>query len=309
MKGLHSSLPLKTPLRCLVAVFVFVVLPCAVARDVVFAYYNVENYLPMSRKVGDRVVQNAPKPDNEVRAVVQMLKTIKPDILGLAEMGDRKMVAHLQARLRAAGMSLPHVEWVAGDDENERHLVLLSKYPIVARNSISEVPIEVSGKRHRMGRGILDATVRIDSDYELRLVGIHLKSKRPVPMYDQQTFRNREASVVRAHIREILTENPKTNLLVFGDFNDTKNEFPVREILGPPGGTTSLRDLYLRDRFGLTWTHFWSYADVYSRIDYIMASQGLWPEIRLKRSGIGSGREWVEASDHRPVFTTISAVE
>ena len=300
---------MKTPLRCLAVFFVFLVLPCAIARDVVFAYYNVENYIPMSRKQGDKVVPNAPKPENEVRAVVQMLKTIRPDIIGLAEMGDRKILADFQSKLRAAGMNFRHVEWVRGDDGNERHLAVLSKFPIVSSRSLSEVPLELSGRRYRMGRGILDATVLVDSKYRMRLVGVHLKSKRPVPMYDQQAFRNKEAVIVRSHIQKILSANPQENLLVFGDFNDTKNEFPIREILGAPGAPTSLRDLYLKDRFGLTWTHFWSYADVYSRIDYLMASNGLWPELRLKRSGIGSGREWSEASDHRPVFTTISAVE
>jgi len=295
-----------TTLRCFVAVFVFVLLPDAAARDVVFAYYNVENYLAMDRKSGDRILKNAPKPEKEVQALVQVLKAIKPDILGLAEMGDRKMLADFQSRLRRAGMNLPHVEWVRGEEENERHLALLSKYPIVSRDSQADVPIEMGGKRHRMGRGILDATIQIDPDYRLRLVGIHLKSKRPVPMYDQQSFRNKESSIVRSHVRKILAANPDENLLVFGDFNDTKNEFPVREILGPPGGSASLRDLYLRDRWGLTWTHFWSYADVYSRIDYLMASRGLWPELQLKRSGIGDAREWRDASDHRAVYTTLS---
>jgi endonuclease/exonuclease/phosphatase family metal-dependent hydrolase len=296
----------KAPLRCLVAVFVFVLLPCAVARDVVFAYWNVENYLSMDRKQGGGVEKNAPKPEKEVRALIQVLKTIRPDILGIAEMGDRKTLADFQSRLRAAGMNFSHVEWVRGEEENERHLVLLSKFPIVSRDSKQDVPVEMGGKRFRMGRGILDTTIEIEPDYRLRLVGIHLKSKRPVPMYDQQSFRNREASIVRSHIRQILTANPNENLLVFGDFNDTKNEFPVREILGPPGGSTSLRDLFLRDRWGLTWTHFWSYADVYSRIDYLMASRGLWPEILLKRSGIGDARESRDASDHRAVYTTIS---
>jgi len=306
LKRPRRILPVKTTLRCLVAVFVFVVLPCAIARDVVFAYYNVENYLRMPRKQGDRLVENQPKPEKEVRALVQVLKAIKPDILGVAEMGDRKMLADFQSRLRAAGMHLPHVEWVRGEEENERHLAILSKFPVVSRDSLADVPVEISGKRLRMGRGILDATVEITPGYRLRLVGIHLKSKRAVPMYDQQIFRNREAIIVRSHIRKILAASPDENLLVFGDFNDTKNEFPVREILGPPGGSTSLRDLHLRDRWGLTWTHFWSYADVYSRIDYLMASRGLWPEINLRRSGIGDARESRVASDHRAVFTTLS---
>ncbi len=300
---------MKTPLRALIAVFVFVLLPCAGAKDVVFAYYNVENYLSMDRKQGDRVVKNAPKPEEEVRAVVQVLKAIKPDILGLAEMGDKKTLADFQSRLRRAGMNLPHVEWVRGEESNVRHLALLSKFPIVSRDSLSNVPVEIGGKRHRMGRGILDATLEIEPGYRLRLVGIHLKSKRPVPMYDQQMFRNKEASIVRSHIRKILSASPDENLLVFGDFNDTKNEFPVREILGPANGSTSLRDLPLRDRWGLAWTHFWSYADVYSRIDYLMASRGLWPEINLRRSGIGDTREWRDASDHRAVYTTLSTLK
>jgi len=281
----------------------------AAARDVVFVHYNLQNYLPMSRKVGDRIVPDSPKPEKEVRALVRVIKGLKPDILGVGEIGDRKMLADFQSRLREAGLDFPHLEWVKGSEGNERHLALLSKFPIVARASKSDVPVELDGLRHRMGRGILDATVQITPSYQLRLVGLHLKSKRPVPMYDQQKFRAKEALIVRSHLDKILAASPDMNLLVFGDLNDTKNEFPIREILGPLGAPASLRDIFLRDRYGLTWTHFWSNADVYSRIDYLMASKGLWPEIQTGRSGIGATRDTLEASDHRPIYTTITAVE
>jgi endonuclease/exonuclease/phosphatase family metal-dependent hydrolase len=160
-----------------------------------------------------------------------------------------------------------------------------------------------------MGRGILDVTVQISPEYRLRLIGLHLKSKRPVPMYDQQKFRAKEAMVVRSYLDQILAAEPGQNLLLYGDLNDTKNEFPIRQILGAPNSPAGLRDLYLRDRDGLTWTHFWDNADVYSRIDYLMANKGLWPEINLARSGIGSSRYTREASDHRPIYTTIRASE
>jgi endonuclease/exonuclease/phosphatase family metal-dependent hydrolase len=128
-------------------------------------------------------------------------------------------------------------------------------------------------------------------------------------MYDQQKFRAKEAVIVRSRLDKILAADPRQNLLLFGDLNDTKNEFPIREILGAPRSPAGLRDLYLRDREGLTWTHFWDNADVYSRIDYLMANQGLWPEIKQSRSGIGSSRDTREASDHRPIYTTIRASE
>ena len=292
----------------LLAVWIFCIAP-GEARDVVFVYYNLENYLPMTRKVGDRMVPDAPKPEKEVTALVGAVKSLKPDILGVAEIGDQKMLADFQSRLRKAGMDFPHLEWVRGEEGSERHLALLSKFPIVARHSQSDVPVELNGRRHRMGRGILDVTVQVSPDYRLRLIGLHLKSKRVVPMYDQQKFRAREALIVRSHLDKILTAEPRQNLLLFGDLNDTKNEFPIREILGAPRSPTSLRDLYLRDRDGLTWTHFWRHADIYSRIDYLMANKGLGPEILPTRSGIGSSRHTREASDHRPIYTTIRASE
>ncbi len=272
-----------------------------------FVHYNLENYLPMSRKVGNRMVPGTPKPEKEVCALVSAIKSLKPDILGVAEMGDQKMLTDFQARLLEAGMDFPYLEWVRGDEGSERHLALLSKLPIVARNSQSDVPLELDGRLHRMGRGILDVSVQILPDYRLRLIGLHLKSKRAVPMYDQQKFRAKEALIVRSYLDKILAADTCQNLLLFGDLNDTKNEFPIREILGSPRSPTSLRDLYLRDRDGLTWTHFWSNADVYSRIDYLMANKGLWPEILLTRSGIGSSRDTRKASDHRPIYTTIRA--
>ncbi len=292
----------------LLAVWIFCI-ASGQARDVVFVHYNLQNYLPTSRMVGHRMVPDAPKPEKEVRALVSAVKSLKPDILGVAEMGDQKMLADFQRRLREAGMDFPHLEWVRGEEGSERHLALLSKFPIVARDSQSDVPVELDGSRHRMGRGILDVTVQISPEYRLRLIGLHLKSKRPVPMYDQQKFRAKEALVVRSYLDQILAAEPGQNLLLYGDLNDTKNEFPIRQILGAPNSPVGLRDLYLRDRDGLTWTHFWDNADVYSRIDYLMANKGLWPEINPSRSGIGSSRYTREASDHRPIYTTIRASE
>lgn len=300
---------MKMNARGLAVVCLFFCAATGAARDVVFVHYNLANYLPMSRKVGDRSVPDAPKPEKEVRALVDVLKSLKPDILGVAEMGDRTMLVEFQSRLRKAGLDFPHLEWVEGGEGGQRHLALLSKFPIISRQSRSDVPVEIDGHRYRMGRGILDVTVEITPSYRLRLVGLHLKSKRAVPMYDEQKFRAKEALIVRSHLEKILSSEPRLNLLVFGDLNDTKNEFPIREILGPPGAPSSLRDLPLRDRYGLVWTHFWSAADVYSRIDYLMASKGLWAEIQLNRSGIASSKETRVASDHRPIYTTIKAVE
>lgn len=294
--------------RAIFCWILFLCLPAITANEVVFAYYNLENYLPMPRIVDGKRVENAPKPEPEISALIAMLKRIRPDVLGVVEIGDRTMLADLQERLSAAGMVFPHSEWVASP-EGERHIALLSRFPIVASDSRPDVAFELDGRFHRMGRGILDATLEITPGYRLRLVGVHLKSRRAVSAFDEKKFRAREALLVRAHLDSIFKTDSSVNLLLFGDLNDTKNESPVRDIQGILGSRSAMRDLPLRDSQGLVWTHFWSAADVYSRIDYLLASEGLWPELKLSRSGIGGGREWRRASDHRPLYTTISTSE
>ena len=276
----------------------------AQAKEVVVAAYNLQNYLKMERRVGGKPVPDAPKPEQEIAAAIEIIQQIHPDILGLVEMGDEAVLKDFQDRLKVAGLDYPHHEWVSGADP-ERHLALLSRYPIVARHSRDDVPFELNGARQRLSRGILDVTVRLNEAFPLRLVGAHLKSRRPVPDFDEKTVRAKEAWLLRRHLDGILETAPDTNLLLFGDLNDTKNEYPVKELIGSAKSPAFLRDLFLTDSHGYRWTHFWSVADVYSRLDYILVSARLWPQIVMRRSGISNARNWFKASDHRAIYTTI----
>ena len=278
------------------------------AGNVVVASYNVENYLKMERKVDGKTVPDAPKPEQEIAAVIDVVKEINPDILGIVEMGDEKTLDEFRARLKAAGLDYPHKEWVRGTDA-ARHVALLSRFPIVARNSRDEVPFELNGKQMRVGRGILDVTVKLADNFSLRLVGAHLKSRREVPDLDQVAMRAKEAWYLREHLAKILQANPEEKLLLFGDMNDTKNEYPIKELLGSTRDPLRMKDLFLTDYYGYRWTHYWSSADIYSRIDYLMVSQWLWPDINMDKSGISSSRIWYKASDHRAIFTTIKVPE
>lgn len=272
------------------------------------ACYNLKNYLPMTRKVGGQSLPDQPKPQSEIKAALDVLRDIAPDILGVVEIGDEKALADLQTRLAAVGLDYPHAEWVQGADE-VRRIALLSRFPITARHSRPRVPVELNGRFFEMCRGILDVTVQVTPVSSLRLVGLHLKSQRDVPDYDEAKFRARESIAVRAHLDAIMKETPDLDLLVFGDLNDSKNAFAVREILGPLKSPMALRDLRLKDQWGLTWTHHWAEADIYSRLDYLLVSHSLWRKVNLTRSGIHFSPEWSQASDHRAIYTQISFPE
>ncbi len=267
-------------------------------EPIVVAAYNVENWLTMQRGS-----QPATKPDDEKAATVEVIAAVAPDILGVIEMGSEEEFADLQARLKAKGLEYADSEYVQAADP-DRHVTLLSKFPIVERRSKTDVTFDMGGIARPMSRGILDVTIQINPQYQLRVLGVHFKSKRDVPEYDQAAMRAREALYLKNYSNRIIEKNPDVNLLLLGDFNDTRNEYPIRELLGG-SGEKSLTALALADENGDVWTHFWGYADIYSRIDYLMVNKGLLPEIVAEKSGIDRTPGFATGSDHRAIHTAI----
>ena len=262
--------------------------------------YNVENYLKMPRRIEGKLRPNAGKPESERDAVVRMIGTIHPDYLGLMEMGDPRQLDDLKKRLKSAGLDFPHSEYLEGSDST-RHLALLSRYPIIERHSRGDVPLWVNGMALHSPRGILDVTVEPSPGYRLRILCVHLKAKLEVAEYDEGELRLAEAREVRRYVRDILRDDQQTRLILMGDFNDTKNEKALWEIKGKPDWPDSLIPVSLADDHGEFWTEYWAAADIYSRIDYVLVTKKLEPEIDAAQSGIARPSYWNQASDHCPV--------
>jgi endonuclease/exonuclease/phosphatase family metal-dependent hydrolase len=237
---------------------------------------------------------------------VRIIGEINPDILGVCEMGPPDCFDDFKKRLDGAGLGYTDFEYVQGADP-ERHLALLSRFPIVARQSMTDVPIQINGAVDKVRRGFLDVTVQVTPGYSLRLVGAHLKSKLPIPE-GEAIVRRYEAHALRKHLEAILTAQPGVNLVCYGDFNDSKNEPMFQEITGVRGTPTYMADLPARDSLGDRWTHYWTVADEYSRIDYLFVSPGLFHEVVKEKSAIYRGPGWDVASDHRAVYTSIVPV-
>jgi endonuclease/exonuclease/phosphatase family metal-dependent hydrolase len=283
------------------ALLIAVLKPLSSAEEpVIFTTFNVQNYET------DASPKHPAKSEASITALIQALSQIKPDLLGVSEMGSLNALKDLQHRLNSAGIPLPHSEWVNGPDP-DRHLALLSKFPFAKKNDASLREYTLGTKPFAVRRGFLDVTVQVNPTYQLRLVGAHLKSKLPVPE-DESVVRRHEAAKLREHLDDILDENPETNLLVYGDLNDTRESPPIRELVRFRG-RNALFELPAADHLGDRWTHYWKTADTYARIDYLLASFALLPEIPEKRGWILRTDNWLEASDHRPVSVNILPVE
>jgi len=277
----------------------------AAPREITFCHYNVRNYVESMPADETHKYATRAKPAAEINALIAIIKDINPDILGVCEMGTPERFEDFKKRLAEAGLGYVESEYVQAADP-DRHLALVSRFPIVARNSQTDVPFEVNGLQEKVRRGFLDVTVEVNPDYQLRLVGVHLKSKLPIPE-GEALIRRYEAQKLRAYAEKIMTADPKVNLVCYGDFNDTKNEPMFSEISGVKGTPTYLADLWAKDAFGDRWTHYWKTADEYSRIDCLFVSPALFREVVLNKSRIyrSEANDWAAASDHRAVYTSI----
>jgi endonuclease/exonuclease/phosphatase family metal-dependent hydrolase len=114
-----------------------------------------------------------------------------------------------------------------------------------------------------------------------------LKSRLQTPIADEAEERFAEAKVLRGIISGHFKADPNAKLIVLGDFNDTKDSDPIKEILGRGklkltdtrpaernGGNSSGQPPYFTPR-NVTWTYFYGADDTYSRIDYILLSPAM----------------------------------
>jgi len=276
-----------------------------IARGIVFCSYNLRNYVGEDQPPAGRGAR--PKSEKEIEALIKVIREINPDILGVCEMGSPAMFDDFKSRLEKAGLGFKDSEYVQADDP-DRHLALVSRFPIVRRDSAAKVRFTLNGMLQTVRRGFLDVTVQVLPGYQLRCVGVHLKSKLPAPEGEALLRRN-EAAKLREHLDAILFAAPATNLLCYGDLNDSKNQPTFNEVSGARGSPNYMADLWARDIHGDRWTHYWPVADEYSRIDYLFVSPGLSREVRRDSATVYRSDFWAAASDHRPVFVTITPVE
>jgi len=278
------------------------------------ATYNVANYVD---EAGGGRTPKTPEARAKVR---ESIKAMKPDVIALEEMGSLRALEELRVSLKSEGLDFPYREHVAGWDTNI-HVAVLSRFPVSARRSHTNDSYLLSGRRFRMSRGIAELDLQVSPNYTFTLFAVHLKSKRAVPEADEMEMRLEEAKILREKIDARLAADPRANVVVVGDMNDTKDSRSTKAVIGI--GRGKLVDTRPAERNGdntppanpnwdppnITWTHFYGKEDSYSRIDYIMVSQGMAREWVKDETYVLALPNWGAASDHRPVVATFEAMD
>ena len=300
------------PLRTASAVALVLASLPLVAETFRVATYNVENYL-------DEPTQTRSAKSAAARAKVRdSILALKPDIIALQEVGAPSALTELRDSLKNGGLDLPQWELVSGHDTNV-HVAVLSRFPITARRPRTNDNFLLGGRRFQVSRGFGEVDIQVSTNYSFTLITAHLKSKRPVPQADESELRLEEAKLLREEIDARFTANPNANLIVLGDFNDTKDSASTKVVIGK--GRHKLVDTRPAERNAgeipnydaaaesrkVTWTHYYPKEDSYSRIDYILLSPGMAREWISHETYVLAQPNWGVASDHRPLLATFEA--
>jgi endonuclease/exonuclease/phosphatase family metal-dependent hydrolase len=308
-----SSMKVTPTFPCPIALLAAILLVTWSAEAETFrvATYNVEGYL-------DEATQTRAAKSAEAKAQVrESICALKPDVLALQEVGAVSALLELQDALKAAGLDLPYWEHVAGADTNI-HVAVLSRFPFTARRPHTNDCFLLGGRRFRVSRGFGEVDIQVSTNYSFTLITAHLKSRRPIPQADEADLRLEEAKLLRQTIDARLAADPTANLVVLGDFNDSKDSLSTKAVVGR--GKLKLVDTQPAERNGdssavpggaeprrVTWTHFYSKDDSFTRIDYLLLSPGMAREWVPQETYVLSRPHWGLASDHRPLVATFEA--
>lgn len=279
------------------------VLPAKAGDEFSVMTFNLGRY-GLADRDGDGQ-KSEPKPLRERQAAVALIARARPDVLAVQEIGNPQVFEEFRYELKQAGLVYDDVEYLQRG-QSEINLAVLSRFPIVARNPHTDDTYSIGEAKVPVLRGFIDVEIEVNSRYRFRLMAAHLKSK-VFHALGQTEMRRNEARLLNKHVRKALKENPELNLLVEGDLNDTFQSAALREVRGDAGAL--LVDLRPRDAVGDAWTHFSSSIDQYERIDYVLLSSGMMPELVPQKTLVVRDPDAYLASDHRPVLAVFKATE
>lgn len=280
------------------AVIVAWAAPDSRAREFYIAGWNVENlfdteddpsiegdeeYTPEgAKKWSEERLQI--KLDNLAHAITKMNEGRGPDVLGVCEVENRKVVEMLVAKLAPLGRKY---EIIHKDSNSDRGI----DCAIIYDAGVFEL---VDHKFHYVDasktRDIVEAKLRHDGK-DLFVLMNHWPSRR-----NDEWQRCLAAAVLRKRLDDILANDSKADVLLLGDFNDETHNVSIEKFLRATGAPGDLADGAFFDTSAAikeAGKGSYVFENKWDLIDHIIASPGLLDE---------SGYRWKAGSTQRLEF-------
>ena len=177
------------------------------------------------------------KPRTELDRLAATIKQIDADVLALQEVESRGYLERFNdVFLNELGYEVIHF---SGNDRRGSGLAMLTRVPVgqVTSNRHRRFPGK-DGEHTRFSRDLLCIELEPRAALPFEVWITHLKSKREGPAVTEPK-RLAEAREIRRLYEQRLGESPGARILICGDFNDTFDSNPIKELRG--GGALQLK--------------------------------------------------------------------
>jgi predicted extracellular nuclease len=195
-----------------------------------------------------------------------------PALVGLIEVENGNVLNDLvnTSFLKGKGYQ---VVWYEGPDERGIDVAIIYDSKRVSVTGSRAIPVLLESVTDPNTRDILKASVRIgNEDFELFVN--HWPSRRG-GQDESEIHRIKAASVLRKEVDQILSINPKANIICMGDFNDFPSNKSVHDVLqaGVSNEHSVLFNMMSDFEALKKGTHF--YKGEWSPLDQFMVSYGM----------------------------------
>jgi len=245
----------------------------------------------------------APLTPKRVEIAARELSALSADAVILSGLATKK---DFEAIKKALGPKYVFAETASGPAPNGL-LALLAK----TKPEKFEI---ISGKKYNIkkntpvpvGNDFILAAFNLGK-YKLQILAGLLKDHSKHPLHSQTDMRRYEARELHKIVTAILHKDPEANILVAGNMNDTCGKSPLMALYSRRSKPCRrLFDLRPVDHINVAWTAVDEGKDEYDRLDYLLASSGLVPEIIPGSLRVAHDKQWRSASAHRPISVTLS---
>ena len=273
------------------------------AGNLRIATYNVRNMFDGIKDNPNNPDERA-KPDKEYQALSESIRKINADVIGFQEVESKGVLTAFRDKY-LQDMGYQEVVLIEGNDSRGIDVALFSRFPISNVTSHKEARFNVPGQGVMgFSRDLLQVQIRPSANYQFTMFVGHLKSQHGGAEADVR--RLAEATKAQEIVNAFQQANPRENVVILGDFNDTVE---TQEIAPLVRGTNTV-DVIGQD-LGTGSTVYTYHPQKYrSRIDYILLNKNMINEYIPKSVDLHkpykNEQGWqdlnfYDASDHIPV--------
>ncbi len=253
------------------------------------AFYNQENLfdtIDNPRKNDEEFLPNGKykwnterylkKLDNMAKVIASMNNNNGADFLGMCEVESIEALTDLTKNKQLEKMAYKTL-FFEGEDERGIDNAFIYKSSLVKIASGKSIPIPSDGIDGDHTRNLILAELILTNNQKLYFIVNHWPSRREGEK-ESEFKRVFVAGVVRKTCDSIYAINPKANIIVMGDLNDTPSNMSVIATLGATGSASKTKDKMLYNTvkdLAMEGKGTHKYKNEWSMLDQIIISANL----------------------------------